>query len=54
MRVRAGLVVLVFLAVASGALAQDPASRFLNSQLNSALGKKLELLQTAALLPNRT
>lgn len=36
------------------ALAQDPASRFLNNQLNSALGKKLELLRTAARLPSRT
>ena len=36
------------------ALAQDPASRFLTEQLNSALDKKLELLRTAALLPNRT
>ena len=42
------------IAQSKAALAQDPASRFLNSQLNSALGKKLELLQTAALLPNRT
>ena len=42
------------IAQSRAALAQDPASRFLNSQLNSALGKKLELLQTAALLPNRT
>src|SRR5204862_2185918 len=36
------------IAQSRAALAQDPASRFLNSQLNSALGKKLELLQTAA------
>ena len=36
------------------ALAQDPASKFLNNQLNNALDKKLELLRTAALLPNRT
>ena len=42
------------IAQSKAALAQDPASRFLNNQLNSALGKKLELLQTAALLPNRT
>jgi hypothetical protein len=42
------------IAQSKAALAQDPASRFLNSQLNSALGKKLELLQTAALLPNRS
>lgn len=36
------------------ALAQDPASRFLSNQLNSALDKKVELLRTAAMLPNRT
>ncbi|HEX5073600.1 MAG TPA: zf-HC2 domain-containing protein [Gemmatimonadaceae bacterium] len=42
------------IAQSKAALAQDPASRFLNNQLNNALGKKLELLQTAALLPNRT
>ena len=42
------------IAQSKAALAQDPASRFLNNQLNSALGKKLELLHTAALLPNRT
>ena len=36
------------------ALSQDPASRFLNDQLNNALDKKLELLRTAALLPQRT
>ena len=42
------------IAQSRAALAQDPASRFLNNQLNSALGKKLELLHTAALLPNRT
>jgi hypothetical protein len=36
------------------ALANDPASRFLTNQLNSALDKKLELLRTAALLPSRT
>ena len=42
------------IAQSKAALAQDPASRFLSEQLNSALGKKLELLRTAALLPNRT
>ena len=34
-----------------GALAKDPASEFLNRQLNNALEKKLDLLRTAALLP---
>ena len=42
------------IAQSKAALAQDPASRFLNNQLNSALGKKLELLKTAAQLPSRT
>jgi anti-sigma factor RsiW len=42
------------IAQSKAALAQDPASRFLSKQLNSALDKKLELLRTAALLPNRT
>ena len=42
------------IAQSKAALAQDPASRFLNKQLNSALDKKLELLRTAALLPNRS
>lgn len=42
------------IAQSKAALAQDPASRFLNDQLNTALGKKLELLRTAAFLPNRT
>lgn len=42
------------IAQSKAALAQDPASRFLTDQLNSALDKKLELLRTAALLPNRT
>ena len=32
----------------------DPNSRFLNEQLNSVLGQKVELLRTAALLPART
>jgi anti-sigma factor RsiW len=42
------------IAQSKAALAHDPASRFLTDQLNSALDKKLELLRTAALLPNRT
>jgi anti-sigma factor RsiW len=42
------------IAQSRAALAQDPASRFLTDQLNSALDKKLELLRTATLLPNRT
>ena len=42
------------IAQSKAALDQDPASRFLNNQLNSALDKKLELLRTAAMLPNRT
>lgn len=42
------------IAQSKAALSQDPASRFLNEQLNSALDKKLELLRTAALLPQRT
>ena len=42
------------IAQSRAALAQDPASRFLNDQLNNALDKKLELLKTAALLPQRT
>jgi hypothetical protein len=42
------------IAASRAALEQDPASRFLNNKLNSALDKKLELLRTAALLPNRT
>jgi hypothetical protein len=36
------------------ALQADPASRFLTSQLDKALEKKLGLLRTAALLPART
>jgi hypothetical protein len=35
------------------ALARDPADRFLTEQLNSTLGKKVELLRTAAMLPAR-
>jgi hypothetical protein len=42
------------IAQSKAALAQDPASRVLNNPLNSALDKKLELLRTAAFLPNRT
>jgi len=42
------------IAQSKAALAQDPASGFLNEQLNKALDKKLELLRTAALLPQRT
>jgi hypothetical protein len=36
------------------ALSRDPASRFLSSQVDKALEKKLGLLRTAALLPART
>jgi hypothetical protein len=36
------------------ALASDPASRFLNERLNSALDRKVELLRTVALLPARS
>ena len=36
------------------ALAADPASGFLRSQLNKALGHKVEVLRTAAMLPART
>ena len=42
------------IAQSKAALSQDPASRFLNNQLNNALDKKLELLRTAAQLPSRT
>jgi anti-sigma factor RsiW len=42
------------IAQSKAALAQDPASRFLNNQLSTALDKKLELLRTAAQLPSRT
>ncbi|HJU90477.1 MAG TPA: zf-HC2 domain-containing protein [Gemmatimonadaceae bacterium] len=34
------------------ALQGDPASRFLNDQLNNALGRKVELLRSAAMLPS--
>ncbi len=36
------------------ALQRDPASRFLNDQLNNALDKKIELLRSAAMLPSST
>lgn len=42
------------IADARRALQADPASRFLSSQLNKALEKKLGLLRTVALLPSRT
>ena len=42
------------IAQSKAALLQDPASKFLKDQLNGALDKKLELLRTAALLPQRT
>ena len=42
------------IAQSKAALLQDPASTFLKDQLNGALDKKLELLRTAALLPQRT
>ena len=42
------------IAQSRAALAADPNSRFLNEQLNSVLGQKVELLRTAALLPART
>ena len=42
------------IAQSRAALAADPASRFLNDQLNSVLGLKVELLRTVALLPART
>ena len=42
------------IAQSKAALAQDLASRFLKDQLKSAVDKKVELLRTAALLPNRT
>jgi anti-sigma factor RsiW len=35
------------------ALVRDPANQFLTEQLNSTLGKKVELLRTAAMLPAR-
>lgn len=42
------------IAQSKAALAQDPASRFLNDQLKSVVDKKLELLRTAVQLPSRT
>ena len=42
------------IAQSRAALAADPGSRFLNDQLNSVLGQKVELLRTVALLPART
>jgi hypothetical protein len=35
------------------AIARDPANQFLTEQLNATLGKKVELLRTAAMLPAR-
>lgn len=42
------------IAQSRAALASDPASGFLATQLNHSLEKKVELLRTAALLPSRT
>jgi anti-sigma factor ChrR (cupin superfamily) len=42
------------IAQSRAALAKDPASGFLATQLNQSLEKKVELLRTAALLPSRT
>ncbi|MDB4886594.1 MAG: hypothetical protein JWN79_2032, partial [Gemmatimonadetes bacterium] len=42
------------IAQSRAALARDPASGFLATQLNHSLEKKVELLRTAALLPART
>lgn len=42
------------IAQSRAALAKDPASGFLATQLNHSLEKKVELLRTAALLPSRT
>ena len=39
------------IAQSRAALAKDPASGFLATQLNQSLEKKVELLRTAALLP---
>jgi hypothetical protein len=36
------------------ALARDPASLYLNEQLNYVLEKKIELLRSAAALPSRS
>ena len=42
------------IAQSRAALANDPASGLLATQLNHSLEKKVELLRTAALLPSRT
>jgi hypothetical protein len=42
------------IAQSRSALAKDPASGFLATQLNHSLEKKVELLRTAAMLPART
>jgi len=42
------------IAQSRAALAKDPSSGFLATQLNHSLDKKVELLRTAALLPSRT
>jgi hypothetical protein len=42
------------IAESRAALAKDPASVFLNDQLNSVLEQKIELLRAAALLPVRS
>jgi hypothetical protein len=42
------------IAQSRAALAKDPASGFLATQLNHSLEKKVELLRTAATLPSRT
>ena len=41
------------IAQSRAALAKDPASGFLATQLNHSLEKKVELLRTAAMLPTR-
>jgi hypothetical protein len=42
------------IAQSKDALQRDPASGFLQEQLNHALDKKVTLLRTAARLPSRT
>lgn len=42
------------IAQSRAALARDPASGFLATQLNQSLEQKVELLRTAAMLPSRT
>ena len=42
------------IAASRAALAKDSASRFLYDQLDDALGQKVDLLRTAALLPSRS